>query len=72
MDAVQHSTCGGTMDAFERAWIDYVMPVLGIVIVLDSLFRQKIRDPTALLFLAILAFSSVLMGLNTLARLGLL
>ncbi len=60
------------MDDFERVWIDYVMPVCGIVISINTLFRRRERDPTTLFFTIILAMGSILMGINTLSKLGLL
>jgi hypothetical protein len=59
------------MDTFERVWIDYAMPILGILICLDTVFRRRVRDPVTLFFTVVLAAGSILMGINTLSKLGL-
>jgi hypothetical protein len=60
------------MDDCERVWIDYVMPVVGIAISVNTVFRRRERDPITLFFTIVLAAGSILMGLNTVAKLGLL
>ena len=59
------------MDGFEGVWIDYAMPMLGILISLDTIFRRRVRDPVTLFFTIVLAAGSILMGINTLSKLGL-
>ena len=60
------------MHDFESIWIDYVMPILGILISANTFFRRRDRDPTTILFTIFLAVGSILMGISTLSKLGLL